>query len=66
MKHCVSVYLLTILFAIKELEAKNHFKGRVLNDPFKIRRLVDFKINLCKEIINLKDVHGNILLRYAQ
>ena len=66
MKHCLRVYFLTILFAIKELEAKNHFEGRVLNDPFKIRRLADFKINLCKEIINLIEVHENILLRYAQ
>lgn len=64
------LYLYTLLFDIMMLSlilnvsSKNHFKGKVFKDPYKIKRLAQFKNNLCKEVDGLLGKDESQLLRY--
>ena len=39
-----------MLFTIPNITSKNHFKGKVFRDAYKIKRLVHFKNSFCMEI----------------
>ena len=56
-------YFILILFVIQEIITKNHFKGIVFKDPYKIKRLAIFRNDLCKEIDGLKNYHHVPLIR---
>ena len=47
-----SNYLLYVIFinCFGELLGKNHFEAKVYNNRFKVRRLIKFKLELCKEV----------------
>ena len=50
---------------------KNHFDADVLNNRFKVRRLVKFKMDLCQKIYDVKhsnsdNVEINALNNYAR
>ena len=50
---------------------KNHFDADVLNNRFKVRRLVKFKLDLCQKIYDVKhsnsdNVEINALNNYAR
>ena len=59
------LYFTITIFTIQNVTAKNHFKGKVFKDPYKIKRLVHFQNNLCKEVDNLLRNHDSLLLRYV-
>ena len=44
--------LLCVMFigCFGELLGKNHFEPNVYNNRFKVRRLIKFKLELCKEV----------------
>ena len=60
-KSCVVLQLLLI----HELSARVRFKANVFKDPFKIRRLARFKIELCNDIDHLIYVHESKIPKYG-
>ena len=42
-----------IMLFLGNVFGKNHFDADVLNNRFKVRRLLKFKLDLCREIHNL-------------
>ena len=61
---CAVLYFAVIIFPIQNVMTKNHFKGEVFKDPYKIKRLVQFQNNLCKEMDGLLRNYECQLLRY--
>ena len=60
-KSCVVLQLLLI----HQLSARVRFKANVFKDPFKIRRLARFKIELCNNIDDLIYFHDSELPKYG-
>ena len=54
-----------MIFTIQNTTSKNHFKGKVFKDPYKIKRLVHFQNSLCKETDDLLRNYETKLLRYV-
>ena len=48
--HSNCLLLLYIINSLGELSGKNHFDAEVYNNRFKVRRLIKFKLDLCKEV----------------
>ena len=48
-----------IVFFLGKVFGKNHFDADVLNNRFKVRRLLKFKLELCREIHNLHEKNSN-------
>ena len=59
----VLLSFMLILFSINNIRTKTHFKGNVFKDPYKIKRLVRFQNNLCKELNGLQKNHESLLTR---
>ena len=51
-----------IMLFLGKVFGKNHFDADVLNNRFKVRRLLKFKLDLCREInnLNVKSVDGDV------
>ena len=51
-----------IMLFLGKVFCKNHFDADVLNNRFKVRRLLKFKLDLCREINNLyvESVDGDV------
>ena len=47
------LYCSVTLFSIQNVTSKNHLKGKVFKDAYKIKRLVHFKNSLCMKIDDL-------------
>ena len=47
------LYYSVTLFSIQNVTSKNHFKGKVFKDAYKIKRLVHFRNSLCMKIDDL-------------
>ena len=61
----ISLYILFVLLLTHKTLGKDQFKGQVYKNPFRIRRLVEFEVALCKDIEHLKQSHQGTLLRYG-
>ena len=48
-KYTLLLYILAII-CLEQLLGKNHFDADVYNNRFKVRRLIKFKLDLCKEM----------------
>ena len=51
------MYILVQFVFFRDSFGKNHFDADVLNNRFKVRRLVKFKLELCQKIYDVK--HSN-------
>ena len=68
LKYTLLLYILLIT-CLEELSGKNHFDADVYNNRFKVRRLIQFKLDLCKEIKKNPDDNitaNDALKKYAK
>ena len=53
MERVIIQVLFCFVFLLENSFGKNHFDTKVLNNRFKVRRLITFKLDLCRVIYEL-------------
>ena len=53
----IRVYIIIMTFVLDKSLTRDHFKGKVFKNPFKVKHLVDFRLELCKELHNCEHLH---------
>ena len=65
MKYLTIQILVYFLFLGENIFGKNYFDADVLNNRFKVRRLITFKLDLCRAIYEVNPQNSDELETYA-